>query len=126
MGGFTRVLLNGPRWETAEYAFWVVIKVSDQQVKFHYSTPQTDGSPHGVKLLWPVGYIVRAFCHTHPRSLSTGNFSAGDRDQFVELKALKSVEVPYYLMTPQKQLRLAETEKEFTVGKSIEWREVEP
>lgn len=64
MGGFRRVLANSTVWEHSEFAFWVILKTGGGEVKYHFSTPQTDGSSHGVKLTLPVGQIVRAFCHS--------------------------------------------------------------
>ena len=125
VGGFRRVLMNSVEWETKEYAFFVILKLNEQkEIKYHYTTPQTDGSSHGVKLVIPNGLMVRAFCHTHPKSISTGNFSSGDLDQFRELVNLKR-NLVFYLMNPQQQLRYAITEKEFTAGISLDWLPVD-
>ena len=126
VAGFRRVLLNSLEWESKEFAFFVILKVSEKkEVKYHYTTPQTDGSAHGVKLVMPTGLIVRAFCHTHPKSISTGNFSSGDLDQFKELIRLK-FNLVFYLMNPQQQIRYAVTEKEFMAGISLDWLPVTP
>ena len=64
VGGFRRVLMNSVEWETKEYAFFVILKLNEKkEIKYHYTTPQTDGSSHGVKLTIPNGLMVRAFCH---------------------------------------------------------------
>ncbi len=126
VGGFRRVLMNSVEWETKEYAFFVILKINEKkEVKYHYTNPQTDGSSHGVELVFPTGMIVRAFCHTHPKSISTGNFSSGDLDQFKKLIELKHPLV-FYLMNPQQQLRYANTENEFMAGISLDWLHVDP
>jgi hypothetical protein len=121
MGGFREVMANSTEVEHKEYAFWVILKVSGKEVKYHYSTPETDSSSDGVTLKYPVGHIVRAFCHTHPKSISTGNFSPGDLRQFKELAEKTNINIVFYLLNPQQQIRLAENEKDFTAGKSVAW-----
>jgi hypothetical protein len=126
VAGFRRVLMNSVVWETSEFAFFVVLKLNeDKKPKYHYTTPQTDGSKDGVSIVLPTGMMVRAFCHTHPKSISTGNFSSGDLDQFKKLIELKHPLV-FYLMNPQQQLRYALTEKEFMAGISLDWLKVDP
>jgi hypothetical protein len=126
VAGFRRVLMNSREWEFKEFAFWVILKVNEEKkVKYYYTTPETDGSSHGVKLTMPTGHIVRAFCHTHPKSISTGNFSSGDLDQFKEL-AERKLNMVFYLLNPQQQIRYALTEQDFMAGRSLDWLDVSP
>jgi len=123
IGGFKRVLMNSKEWETKEFAFWVILKVNAKKVpEYFYTAPESDGSAHGVKLKMPVGHLVRAYCHTHPKSISTGNFSSGDREEFLRLQKLQPG-IVWYLLSTNTQLRLAEAECDFMEGKSVDFRD---
>jgi hypothetical protein len=120
MGGFKRVLLNSNRWETEEFGFWVIMKVCpDKTVKYFYTEPEGGGSGE-VTLTLPQGVIVRAHCHTHPKRISTGNFSTGDKRSFQELQKVRPGIVSY-LLNPSQEIRRAITEGEFPVGVTVNW-----
>jgi hypothetical protein len=102
VGGFRWVLARGPEWERKEFAFWVILKVSaDKKVVYHYTTPQA-GSNVSVTLTLPTGLMVRGFCHTHPKSISTGNFGGDDFDSFKKVAKLK-LDITFYLLNPQRR-----------------------
>jgi hypothetical protein len=121
MGGFLQVQKGGTKWEIQEYGFWVIFEVDEQKgPSYHYTTPQTDRSGGNVKLETPVGHIVHAHCHTHPKSVGTEDFSTGDKESFIKLRKHKR-NVVYYLLTPMRQIRLAAAESDFLAGKPIPW-----
>lgn len=119
--GYRKVMIDSNAWHLKEFGFWVILKAHGKEVKYHYSTPKSDGSNTNVKLKWPTGHIVRAFCHTHPKSISTGDFSADDLGQFRELLK-KGINIAFYLMNPYQEIRLAENETDFMQGKSVSWQ----
>jgi hypothetical protein len=125
MGGFL-FSMTANRNKVAEFAFWVIF---DLTVKgspvFKYTEPQTDGSPHGVKLTSPTLSLkqsVTAFCHTHPGSLTDANFSSDDLGEFNRLQNFFPG-ISFYLLTPQNLIRLAQNVEEFKPWnvKSVEW-----
>jgi hypothetical protein len=76
-----------------------------QKVTYHYTTPQA-GSNVRVTLTLPTGLMVRGFCHTHPKSISTGNFGGDDFDSFKKVAKLK-LDITFYLLNPQREIRYA-------------------
>jgi hypothetical protein len=125
VGGFRWVLARGPEWERKEFGFWVILKVSAaKKVEYHYTTPQP-GSNLGVTLTLPTGLIVRGFCHTHPKSISTGNFGGDDFDSFKKVAKLK-LDIVFYLLNPQREIRYARDVSDFMAGKSLDWLKVTP
>jgi len=120
--GFKKVMANNNRQEIEEFAFWVILKVGDDKktVKYFYTEPEGSGSSEEVELTLPVGHSVRAYCHTHPKRISTGNFSTGDKTQFVELRKARPG-IVWYLLNPQSQIRRADDEKDFPAGIDVSW-----
>ena len=119
--GFKKVMANNNQQEIEEFGFWVVLKVGDDKktVNYFYTEPIGGGSGE-VTLTLPVGHMVRAHCHTHPKRISTGNFSTGDRGSFVKLREARPG-IVWYLLNPQSQIRRADTEKDFPVGIDVPW-----
>ena len=97
MCGFRWVLARGPEWERKEFGFWVILK-ADKKVAYHYTNPES-GEGTRVKLRMPTGLNVRAFCHTHPKSDTTGDFGADDLDSFRQASKTASG-ISYFLMNP--------------------------
>lgn len=124
MGGFAKVMMSN-QYKTAEFAFWVIVKANGGQLSFHYLTPQTDGSAHGVSLVMPHGFMIRAYCHTHPGSLKTEHFSPDDLQEFTRLREINPI-ISFFLLTPYDQIRIAQNEKEFQVSRSVQWLRVKP
>lgn len=123
IGGFKKVLKNNQAWKSKEFAFWVVLKPNDKQkADYFYTAPVSDDSGSEVSAVWPKHQIVRAHCHTHPSRISTGNFSTGDKRTFVKLSKTQPG-VAWYLLNPQSEIRLAETESDFPEGKSLNLRD---
>lgn len=125
MGGFLFSMM-GNQNKFAEFAFWVI---NDFTVKGHsgfkYTEPQTDGTPHGVKLRSPTltaKQVVTAYCHTHPGSLIVANFSFDDLIEFRDKRRIFPG-ISFYLLTPQNQIRLAQNEEDFKPQnvRTIEW-----
>jgi hypothetical protein len=120
--GFKRVISN-IQHEFREFGFWVVQTVQYQPsttlVHYRYSEPKK-GSSGAVRISMPVGYTVCAYCHTHPKSTNSGNFSTGDKRSFVKLREVRP-NIPFYLLNPQRQIRRANDETEFPVGITVPW-----
>lgn len=123
IGGFKRVLLNSVQWKTQEFGFWVilqVVKAGGKSVpKYFYTEPEGGGST-GVTLTLPQGLMVRAHCHTHPHSVSTGDFGADDKASYQDLQKVRPG-VVFYLLNPYQEVRLAVDEKQFLAGTSVKW-----
>jgi hypothetical protein len=119
--GFKKVMANNNQQETQEFGFWVILKVGDDKktVKYFYTDPIGGGSSE-VELTLPVGHIVRAHCHTHPKRISTPHFSTGDKRSFVKLREARPG-IAFYLLNPQSQIRRADAEKDFPSGISVPW-----
>lgn len=122
MGGFKRVLLNSTQWETEEFGFWVIMKVCPDKktVKHYYTEPESSGGSGEVTLTLPQGVMVRAHCHTHPKRISTGNFSTGDKRSFQELQKVRP-STAFYLLNPAQEIRRAITDGEFPAGVTVNW-----
>lgn len=120
MGGFQRILTNHNDWQYYEYAFWVILKFENGKPQYHYCAPQTSGSHNHATIIKPPGYMLRAFCHTHPTAPSAPDFSSGDLRQFRELAKQKE-QIAFYLMNGYRELRLAAYENDFMRGKSLNW-----
>jgi hypothetical protein len=118
MGGFSWVLARGPEWERKEFGFWVILK-TDKKVAYHYTTPES-GSGVRVTLTMPTGLNARAFCHTHPKSDDTGDFSADDLDSFRKVAKLEKG-IAFFLMNPYREIRYARAEGDFLRGKPLAW-----
>jgi len=104
-----------------EFGFWVIMKVNAAKtgVDFFY-TDIVDGGSGEVTMTLPQGMMVRANCHTHPQRYTTGNFSTNDRNNFVMLRN-KQHPMPFYLLTPFGQIRVAKEEGDFPGGKDVSW-----
>jgi hypothetical protein len=112
--GFKQVMLNN-QWLVLEYGFWVVFKVnSDKSVTYYYTEPQ-GGEGSQVKLTAPPGLLVRAFCHTHPQRLNSGDFGPDDKLHFQESRKVLPG-IVWYLLNPFKEIRLAVDESQFPAG----------
>jgi hypothetical protein len=119
--GFKKVMANNNQQETKEFGFWVILKVADDKktVQYFYTDP-IDGGSGEVELTLPVGHMVRAHCHTHPKRISTGNFSTGDKRSFVKLREARKG-IAFYLLNPQSEIRRADDEKDFPAGIVVAW-----
>ena len=63
---------------------------------------------------------IRAFSHTHPKSVSNGDFGSEDFDHFKQVK--KRIDfITFYLMNPFQELRYAKEAKDFLRGKDLAW-----
>lgn len=122
--GFKKVMANNNKQETEEFGFWVVMKVEaagdKKVVRYYFTEPESGGGSSEVTLTLPVGHMVRGHCHTHPKRISTGNFSTGDKRQFVELRE-KRPGITWYLLNPQSEIRKAGEEKDFPAGIAVPW-----
>ena len=122
--GFKKIMANNNKQETEEWGFWVVMKVESagdkKVVKYYFTEPETSGGSTEVKLTLPVGQMVRAHCHTHPKRISTGNFSTGDKSSFVTLRDARPG-IAWYLLNPQSEIRKANEEKDFPPGIVVAW-----
>ena len=121
--GFKKVMANNNKQETEEFGFWVIMKVEksgDKKVVNFYYTDIVDGGSSEVSLTLPVGPMVRAHCHTHPKRYSTTNFSTGDASSFKTLRGIRAG-ITWYLLTPQSDIRKADQESDFPGGISVPW-----
>jgi hypothetical protein len=122
--GFKKVMANNNKQETEEFGFWVVMKVEaagdKKAVKYYFTEPESSGGSSEVQLTLPVGQMVRAHCHTHPKRISTGNFSTGDARSFKTLRDARPG-ITWYLLNPQSEIRKAGEEKDFPGGISVPW-----
>jgi hypothetical protein len=120
IGGYKRILLNSVQWKTQEFAFWIILKAGqNQKANFHYTQPE-GGDHDEVTLEVPHGVPVMAYCHTHPHTISTGNFSTGDKRSFVELRKYRP-NVAFYLLNPDQEVRFATEECQFPAGTTVKW-----
>jgi hypothetical protein len=120
--GFKKIMANNNQQETKEFGFWVILKVGDDKktAQYFYTDPIGQEGSGEVELTLPVGLPVFAHCHTHPKRISTGNFSTGDKRSFVKLrKARKGI--AWYLLNPQSEIRRADEEKDFPAGIKVPW-----
>jgi hypothetical protein len=121
--GFKKIMANNNKQETEEFGFWVVMKVEadgDKKVVKYYYTEAEGGGSSEVQLTLPVGQMVRAHCHTHPKRYSTSNFSTGDARSFKTLRDVRPG-IAWYLLSPQSDIRKANEEKDFPGGISVPW-----
>jgi hypothetical protein len=123
MGGFNRILANMQDWETKEYNFAVIMVTKEKSTpSYHYSKPVTSDERTGVKLAVPTDQKLRAYCHTHPKGVASGNFSPEDKASFIKLrKQMPTVKVGWYLMnaSSQGELRFAIEEEMFMAGTRV-------
>jgi hypothetical protein len=121
--GFKKIMSNNNKQETEEFGFWVVMKVEaadGKKVVRFYFTDIVSGGSSEVQLTVPVGQMVRAHCHTHPKRYSTSNFSTGDARSFKTLRDVRPG-VTWYLLSPQSEIRKANEEKDFPSGIWVPW-----
>lgn len=121
--GFKKIMANNNKQETEEFGFWVVMKIEadgDKKAVKFYFTDIVGGGSSEVQLTVPVGQMVRAHCHTHPKRYSTSNFSTGDRRSFATLRE-KRPGITWFLLSPQSEIRRANEEKDFPAGISVPW-----
>jgi hypothetical protein len=100
-------------WESEEFAFFVLYMNNGD---FAITIPFSNGTRHGVKIASPKGFLVKAYCHSHPKStdmgkLQTSFFSADDKEAFNGFK----FPVPFFLMTHHGN-RVANAESQFPAG----------
>jgi hypothetical protein len=81
-------------------------------------TDPVRGTPHGMKIPYPVNLMVRGFAHTHPPRYVTQEFSYDDKVSYEELKA-KGRETPFYLRTPFGNIVKAAESAHFMHGKDV-------
>ena len=75
IGGFLSVREHHKtEWGTKEFGFLVVLVMDKTKVTYHYTEPEA-GEGTRVNQDIPPGLNARGFCHTHPKSDSTGDFS---------------------------------------------------
>ena len=119
--GFKAIMADNNKQETEEFGFWVVIKpAKDKKTpQFHFTEPVGGGSGEVSQVL-PVGQAVIANCHTHPKRISTGNFSTGDKSSFVKLRQARTG-ISFFLLNPQSEIRRAGQEKDFPAGIPVPW-----
>jgi hypothetical protein len=120
--GFKEIQDTRKDWETKEYNFVVVLVPKEGKTAYHYSNPEA-GSSEGAQVIVPAGYDIRAYCHTHPKRISTGNFSTADKANFIKLREKRPEPViVWYLMNSNLELRLAAEEKDFPAGRMVKWQ----
>jgi len=123
IGGFLSVREHHKKeWERTEFGFFVVLVMDKTKATYHYTQPEP-GEGTRVSQEIPTGLKPRGFCHTHPKSDSTGDFGSDDLESF--RKAVKVAGgIFYYLMNPFQELRYAQVERDFLRGKPLEWIQV--
>ena len=121
--GFKNVKGN-PLRHSIEFAFWVVIKpIPGKMPTFCFTEPQTSNEHTMVKLAAPPGLRdkIRAFCHTHPRSQTSGDdFGNADKLNFQKSRKFFPT-LAWYLLNPSDQIRFANDEKQFPAGIRLNW-----
>ena len=118
--GYKAIMADNNKQEYKEFGFWVIMKLKDDHkgVNFFY-TDIVDGGSGEITMTLPSG-MVGANCHTHPKRYTTGNFSTNDKNNFVMLRE-KDHPMPFYLLTPQGQIRVARETKDFPGGIDVPW-----
>jgi hypothetical protein len=119
--GFKKIMANNNQQETQEFGFWVVLKptADKKTAKYHYTEPIGGGNSE-VTLTLPVGHPVVAHCHTHPKRISTGSFSTGDKRSFDKLHEARPG-ITFFLLNPQSEIRRTATAKDFPAGVPVPW-----
>ena len=117
--GFAEVAKD-TTWQIKEFGFWVLVKPKGKDTQYFFTKPETNDSNNHITLTLkvPVGFIVAAFCHTHPKSDNVGDFGGDDLSHFKEARK-KNPTIVFYLMNQTGQIRLAESEKDFPKGRAI-------
>jgi hypothetical protein len=118
--GYKAIMADNNKQEYKEFGFWVIMQLTKNHkgVNFFY-TDIVDGGSGEITMTLPSG-MVRANCHTHPRRYTTGNFSTNDKNNFVMLRD-KDHPMPFYLLTPSGQIRVAREAKDFPGGIDVAW-----
>jgi hypothetical protein len=118
--GFKAIMADNNKQHYKEFGFWVIMKHNAKKtgVNFFYSDI-VDGGSGEVSMTLPSG-MVTANCHTHPKRYTTGNFSTNDKKNFMFLRE-KDRPMPFYLLTPFGQIRVAREEKHFPGGIDVSW-----
>ncbi len=119
--GFKKIMADNNKQYTSEWGFWVILKAvkGRQTPDYHYTEPEGGGSSE-VTLTLPIGVPVVAHCHTHPKRISTGDFSTGDKRNFEKLRKYRGG-IAYYLLNPHSEIRRANSASEFPAGTVIPW-----
>lgn len=122
MGGFELLKRSNYQIDTDEYAFYVVRTHKGGQINYYYTVPPVKLGPNGgeAKIKLSPGQTVVAYCHSHPKRINDEKFGTDDEKEFGEKIKIFPLMV-WYLLTPNKLIRLAESEKEFREGRPIEW-----
>jgi len=123
MGGFYSIREHHKtEWERKEFGFFVVLVMDKSKPTYHYTQPEA-GEGTRVSQEIPSSLKPRGFCHTHPKSDSSGDFGSDDLESFK--KAVKVAGgIFFYLMNPFQELRYAQVEGDFLGGKKLPWIQV--
>lgn len=119
-GGFKKIKQNGVQWHTNEFGFWIILKPVDRRATYYYTQPESQDSGVSNEATLPQGVSVVGRCHTHPKSIKSGDFSPKDKAQFLKLRNARPG-IAYYLMNSAEQVRRAIAECEFPAGVTVNW-----
>jgi hypothetical protein len=122
--GFKNVINEKPLRHSYEFAFWVVLKPNPgKAATYCFTEPQTSNEHTTVTLAAPPSLRdnIRAFCHTHPRSQTSGeDFGDDDKERFQTSRKFFPT-LHWYLLTPSDQIRYANDENQFPAGIRLNW-----
>jgi hypothetical protein len=120
-GGFCWVISHGKDWDKWEYGFFVLLTKS-KPVEYRYSIPER-GTETRAALGASKDDPIRAFCHTHPKSDTSGNLDFGGDDKDLYKKAVKTFpSIAFYLMNQFDEVRLAQSEQDFLPGRRLDFK----
>jgi hypothetical protein len=112
---------TGSGWDKTEYAFLVILAKA-KTVQYLYSIPET-GSNVRSAVTASTDLRIRAFCHTHPESDTTGRFGNDDKENFKEtIKIPALAGIAFYLMNHFQEVRIARALEDFPEGKSLPFK----
>ena len=112
---------TGSGWDKTEYAFLVILAKA-KTVQYLYSIPEA-GSNVRSAVTASTDLRIRAFCHTHPESDTTGRFGNDDKENFKETTKIPALAgIAFYLMNHFQEVRVARGLDDFPEGKSLPFK----
>jgi hypothetical protein len=119
-----KIVKGKPDWSQIEYAFWVILKpIPGKPPTYCFTEPETIDERTMVTLKSPPGLKdnIRAFCHTHPIQQTTDRgFGHPDKVNFQDSRKLLPT-LAWYLLNPFGDIRYANNEDDFPMGREIKW-----
>jgi hypothetical protein len=103
--------------QLVEFYFFVYLKSNhDRTFSYCFTDPQRAGPTEvEAQIEPPPGLIVRAFCHTHPHTDTSGQFGPDDKAHFLESRK-KIPGIVWYLRNAKNEIRFAVDESQFPAG----------